>query len=140
MTPTVRMSGPMRARDPMATNHSRSPSPRPAVGQAAMHATPGGMARRNGDVEGTDDDPYLVLPYTKDQLREGPTYERDEDFTGEHERGVSTATTAGSATGTRSAPVRRPRPRRRRSPRRRSPTRIDRGEDPNQVAVKRWGV
>ena len=90
-------------------------------------------------LEGTDDDPYLVLPYTKDQLREGPTYERDEDFTREHERGVyghygrtgywdavrARQTTPAPTPEIAEAEV---------------ADAVNRGEDPNQVAVKRWGV
>ena len=59
--------------------------------------------------ESDGDRSYLVVPYTKDQLRDGPTHDRDEDFTHAHEE-ATTATTAARATGTRSAPARPPRP------------------------------
>ena len=36
-------------------------------------------------MESDGDDRYLTVPYDKDQLRDGPTFERDEDFTREHE-------------------------------------------------------
>ena len=90
-------------------------------------------------VESDGDDRYLVVPYDKDHLREGPTFERDEDFTREHE-----ATTYGhyGRTGYWDA-IRA----RQTTP---APTpeiaeaeaddAIRRGDDPRIVAVKRWGV
>jgi hypothetical protein len=90
-------------------------------------------------VEGDGDDAYLVLPYGKDQLRSAPTYEPKGEITREHE---STIYGHYGRTGYWDA-VRA----RQTTP---APTpeiaeaevadAIDRGEDPNQVAVKRWGV
>jgi sporulation protein YlmC with PRC-barrel domain len=85
------------------------------------------------------DDSYLVVPYAKDQLREGPAFERDEDITvGREEDIYSHYGRAGywDAVRARQTPP--------------APTpeiaeaevadAVARGEDPNQVAVKRWGV
>jgi hypothetical protein len=85
------------------------------------------------------EDDYLVVPYDKDHLREGPTFERDEDFTRGHEERVyghygrtgywdavrARQTTPAPTPEIAEAEV---------------ADAIDRGEDPNQVAVKRWGV
>jgi sporulation protein YlmC with PRC-barrel domain len=85
------------------------------------------------------DDPYLAVPYSKDIIEEGPAYDRDEDFTRTHEeqayghygrrgywdiieaRQTEPAPTPEIAEAEVTAA-------------------INRGEDPNQVAVKRWGV
>jgi hypothetical protein len=82
---------------------------------------------------------YLVVPYDKDHLREAPTFERMDEFTRTHEEGVYGHY---GRTGYWD-PVRL----RQTTP---APTReiaeaeaedaIRRGEDPSQVAVKRWGV
>ena len=65
---------------------------------------------------------HLVVPYDKDHLREGPTFERDEDFTRSHEERVYGHY---GRTGYWDAvrPARTTRAARRRSPRLRSPTR-----------------
>jgi hypothetical protein len=90
-------------------------------------------------VEGEGRDTYLVVPYSKDRLREGPTFERDQSFTRAHEEDVYShygRTGYWDAVRARqTAPA---------------PTpdiaeaevadAIDRGDDPNTVAVKRWGV
>jgi PRC-barrel domain len=90
-------------------------------------------------VEGRDDDAYLVLPYGKDELRDGPTFEPRKNITREHERGIyghygrtgywdavrARQTTPAPTPEIAEAEV---------------ADAIDRGEDPNQVAVKRWGV
>jgi len=82
---------------------------------------------------------YLAVPYGKDQLREGPSFERDDRFTREHEQDVyghygrtgywdavrARQTTPAPTPEIAEAEV---------------ADAIDRGEDPNQVAVKRWGV
>jgi hypothetical protein len=82
---------------------------------------------------------HLVVPYDKDHLREGPTFERDEDFTRSHEERVyghygrtgywdavrARQTTPAPTPEIAEAEV---------------ADAIDRGEDPRQVAVKRWGV
>jgi hypothetical protein len=89
--------------------------------------------------ESDGDRTYLAVPYTKDQLRDAPTHDRDQDFTQAHEE-----TTYGhyGRTGYWDA-VRA----RQTAP---APTpeiaeaevqdAFRRGDDPNQVAVKRWGV
>jgi hypothetical protein len=90
-------------------------------------------------MERAGDESYLVVPYTKDQLREAPSFERDEDFTRAHEQRVyghygrtgywdavrARQTTPAPTPEIAEAEVE---------------DAIDRGEDPNQVAVKRWGV
>jgi PRC-barrel domain len=82
---------------------------------------------------------HLVVPYDKDDLREGPTFDRDEDFTRRHEERVygyygrtgywdavrARQTTPAPTPEIAEAEV---------------ADAIDRGEDPDQVAVKRWGV
>ena len=82
---------------------------------------------------------HLIVPYDKDHLREGPTFERDEDFTRSHEERVyghygrtgywdavrARQTTPAPTPEIAEAEV---------------ADAIDRGEDPRQVAVKRWGV
>jgi sporulation protein YlmC with PRC-barrel domain len=82
---------------------------------------------------------YLVVPYDKDRLKAGPTFERDEDFTREHEE--RTYTYYGRTGYWDAIRARQTTP---------APTpeiaeaegedAIRRGEDPRQVAVKRWGV
>lgn len=90
-------------------------------------------------LETDGDDRYLLVPYDKDHLREGPTFERDEDFTREHEtatyahygrtgywdairaRQTTPAPTPEIAEAEAEAAIRR-------------------GDDPRVVAVKRWGV
>jgi hypothetical protein len=90
-------------------------------------------------LESDGEDMFLTVPYTKDQLKEGPAYERDEDLTRKHEedayghygrRGywdpVEARQTAPAPTPEiAEAEV---------------SDAISRGEDPQQVAVKRWGV
>jgi sporulation protein YlmC with PRC-barrel domain len=82
---------------------------------------------------------YLVLPYGQDQLREGPAYEREDDFTREHEErvyghyGRSGYWDAVRARQTTPAPTPE-------IAQAEVADAIDRGEDPNRVAVRRWGV
>lgn len=110
-------------------------------------------------MESDGGDDHLVVPYDKDRLKEGPSYDRDEDFTREHESRVyghygrtgywdavrarqstpAVTPEVGRAEGDASR-ARQTAP---------APTpeiaeaevadAIDRGEDPRQVAVKRWG-
>jgi sporulation protein YlmC with PRC-barrel domain len=90
-------------------------------------------------MEGDGDDRWLLVPYDKDHLREGPTFDRDEDFTREHE--TSTYGHYGRAGYWDAIRARQTTP---------APTRdmavaaavdaIRRGDDPRSVAVKRWGV
>ena len=82
---------------------------------------------------------YLTLPYDKEQLKEGPTFDRDEDITHERETGIyghygregywdavrARQTTPAPTPEIAEAEV---------------ADAIRRGEDPNGVAVKRWGV
>jgi sporulation protein YlmC with PRC-barrel domain len=90
-------------------------------------------------MESDGDDHYLVLPYDKDHLRGGPTFDRDEDFTREHETttyghyGRTGYWDAIRARQTTPAPTPE-------IARAEVDDAIDRGEDPRQVAVKRWGV
>ena len=89
--------------------------------------------------ESDGDDEYLVLPYDKDHLREGPSFERDEDFTREQE--TATYGHYGRTGYWDAIRARQTTP---------APTpeiaeaevadAIARGDDPRQVAVKRWGV
>lgn len=90
-------------------------------------------------LESADGDDYLTVPYAKDHLKEGPSYERGEDLTREHEgrvyghygrtgywdavraRQTTPAPTPEIAEAEAEAATRR-------------------GEDPRQVTVKRWGV
>jgi sporulation protein YlmC with PRC-barrel domain len=90
-------------------------------------------------VEGQGAGAYLVLPYGTDQLRDAPTFERKHEITREHESGIyghygragywdavrARQTTPAPTPEIAEAEV---------------ANAIDRGEDPNQVAVKRWGV
>ena len=90
-------------------------------------------------VESDGDRTYLAVPYTKDQLRDAPTHDRDEDFTHAHEEATyghygrtgywdavrARQTTPAPTPEIAEAEVQ---------------AAIDRGDDPNQVAVKRWGV
>jgi hypothetical protein len=90
-------------------------------------------------MESDGDDRYLVVPYDKDHLREGPTFERDEDFTREHENatyshyGRTGYWDAIRARQTTPAPTPE-------IAEAEAEDAIDRGDDPRQVAVKRWGV
>jgi hypothetical protein len=82
---------------------------------------------------------YLVLPYDKDLLEGGPTYELDEDITHDDESGIyghygregywdavrARQTTPAPTPQIAEAEV---------------ADAIRRGEDPRGVAVKRWGV
>jgi hypothetical protein len=90
-------------------------------------------------VESDGDRIYLAIPYTKDQLRDAPTHERDEDFTQAHEEatyshygrtGYWDAIRARQTTPAPTPEIAEAEAR----------DAIDRGDDPNQVAVKRWGV
>lgn len=90
-------------------------------------------------LETSDGDDYLVVPYDKDTLKEGPSHERDEDLTHEHEEKVyghygrpgywdavrARQTTPAPTPEIAEAEV---------------ADAIARGKDPNGVAVKRWGV
>jgi hypothetical protein len=90
-------------------------------------------------VESDGDDTYLAVPYDKDHLRKAPTHDRDEDFTRSHEEATyghygrtgywdairTRQTTPAATPEIAEAEVE---------------DAIRRGGDPNQVAVKRWGV
>jgi sporulation protein YlmC with PRC-barrel domain len=90
-------------------------------------------------MESYGDDRYLTVPYDKDHLRDGPTFERDEAFTRDHES--ATYSHYGRTGYWDAIRARQTVP---------APTpeiakaevedAIDRGDDPRQVAVKRWGV
>lgn len=90
-------------------------------------------------MEGDGDDRWLVVPYDKDHLREGPTFDTNEDFTREHE--TSTYGHYGRTGYWDAIRARQTTP---------APTpeiaeaeaedAIRRGDDPRRVAVKRWGV
>jgi hypothetical protein len=90
-------------------------------------------------MERDDDENYLVVPYDKDHLREGPSFDRDEEFTREHEHrtyghyGRTGYWDAVRARQTTPAPTPE-------IAEAEVQDALDRGEDPNQVAVKRWGV
>jgi sporulation protein YlmC with PRC-barrel domain len=91
-------------------------------------------------MEGDGDDAYLVLPYDKDHLREGPTHERDEDFTREHESAVyghygrdAYWDEAIKARQTAPAPIPE-------IAEMEAEAAAKRGDDPRIVATKRWGV
>ncbi len=85
------------------------------------------------------DDVYLTVPYSKDQLEDAPTHERDEDFTHAHEKatydhyGRSGYWDAVRARQTTPAPTPE-------IAEAEVQAAIDRGDDPNSVSVKRWGV
>ena len=90
-------------------------------------------------VESDGDRTYLAVPYTKEQLRDAPTHGRDEDFTQAHEEatyghyGRTGYWDAVRARQTAPAPT----------PEIAEAEVQDafrRGDDPDQVAVKRWGV
>lgn len=90
-------------------------------------------------MEGDGDEGYLVLPYDKDRLREGPTHDRDEDFTHRHEdetyghygrTGYWDAIRARQTTPAPTPEIAEAE----------VADAIRRGDDPNQVSVKRWGV
>jgi hypothetical protein len=82
---------------------------------------------------------YLVVPYRAEELREGPAFERDEAFTRTHEErtyGHYGRTGYWDAVRARqTAPAPTPE-----IAEAEVADAIDRGEDPNRVAVKRWGV
>ena len=90
-------------------------------------------------VESDGDHAYLAVPYAKDHLREAPTHERDQDFTKADEE--ATYSHYGRTGYWDAVRARQTTP---------APTpeiaeaevqdAIRRGDDPNQVAVKRWGV
>ena len=90
-------------------------------------------------MENDGDDHWLAVPYDKDHLREGPTFDKNEDFTREHE--TSTYGHYGRTGYWDAIRARQTAP---------APTpeiaeaeaedAIDRGDDPRRVAVKRWGV
>ena len=90
-------------------------------------------------VERDGNDTYLVLPYDKDRLRAAPAHDRDEDFTRDDER--ATYSHYGRTGYWEAIRARQTTP---------APTpeiaeaeaddAIARGEDPRQIAVKRWGV
>lgn len=86
-----------------------------------------------------DGERYLTVPYSKDVLENAPAYERDEEFTREHEQRTYAAYDRSAywdIVETRQTPP--------------APTpeiaeaeiadAINRGDDPREVAVKRWGV
>jgi hypothetical protein len=82
---------------------------------------------------------FLVVPYDKDDLREAPAHDPDEDFTRAHEE---TAYDYYGRTGywdavraRQTAPAPTPE-----IAEAEADDAIRRGDDPNQVAVKRWGV
>jgi sporulation protein YlmC with PRC-barrel domain len=90
-------------------------------------------------LESDSDEEYLTVPYTKDQLREAPTHDRDEDFTRRHEEatyghygreGYWDAIRARQTTPAPTPEIAEAE----------AQAAIDRGEDPNTIAVKRWGV
>ena len=90
-------------------------------------------------VESDGDHTYLAVPYAKDHLREAPTHERDQDFTQADEE--ATYSHYGRTGYWDAVRARQTTP---------APTpeiaeaevqdAIRRGDDPNQVAVKRWGA
>ena len=90
-------------------------------------------------MEGAGDDAYLVLPYTKDQLKEGPSFDRDDDITREHEHGIyghyGRTGYWDAVRARQTAPAPTPE-----IAEAEAADMIDRGEDPRRVAVKRWGV
>jgi sporulation protein YlmC with PRC-barrel domain len=89
--------------------------------------------------ESDGDQTYLTVPYDKDHLRDAPTHDRDEQFTRSNEE--ATYGHYGRAGYWDAVRARQTTP---------APTpeiaeaevddAIRRGDDPNQVAVKRWGV
>lgn len=90
-------------------------------------------------LEADGDDRYLVVPYDRDRLKEGPTFERDEDFTREHEertyRHYGRTGYWDAIRARQTAPAPTPE-----IAEAEGEDAIRRGEDPRQVAVKRWGV
>jgi len=90
-------------------------------------------------LESADGDDYLVVPYDKDTLKGGPTHDRDEDVTHGHEEevyghyGRSGYWDAVRARQTTPAPTPE-------IAEAEVADAIRRGDDPDGVAVKRWGV
>jgi PRC-barrel domain len=90
-------------------------------------------------LESDGDDSYLVLPYDKEQLKSAPSHERDEDVTRAHEGevyghyGRTAYWDAVRARQTTPAPTPE-------IAEAEVEAAIRRGEDPNAVAVRRWGV
>ncbi len=90
-------------------------------------------------MEQDGDDAYLVLPYDRGQLKSAPSHERDEDLTRGHESDVYghygrtaywDAVRARQTTPTPTPEIAEAEVQ----------DAIDRGEDPNRVAIRRWGV
>ncbi len=88
---------------------------------------------------GSDDEPFLTVPYERDQMREGPAMDRDDELNRDDEAKIyGHYGRAGywDAVRARQTPP--------------APTpeiaqaevqaALDRGDNPNVVAVKRWGV
>ena len=90
-------------------------------------------------MEGDGGDAYLALPYTQEQLREGPAFDRDDAITREHERGIySHYGRSGywdAVRARQTAPAPTPE-----IAEAEVSDAIDRGEHPADVAVKRWGA
>lgn len=90
-------------------------------------------------LEASDGDDYLVVPYDKDRLKEGPSFDRDEDFTHGHEEqvyGHYGRTGYWDAIRARqTAPAPTPE-----IAEAEMADAIRRGDDPNGIAVKRWGM
>ena len=90
-------------------------------------------------MERDGDDTYLLVPYDKDHIKEGPNFDRDDDFTQEHE--TSTYGYYGrtgywdSIRARQTAPAPTPQIAEAEAEDLRR-----RGEDPRYVAVKRWGA
>ena len=90
-------------------------------------------------LENDGDDHWLTVPYDKDHLREGPTFDKNDDFTREHE--TSTYGHYGrtgywdAIRARQTAPAPTPE-----IAEAEADAAIRRGDDPNIVAVKRWGV
>ena len=90
-------------------------------------------------VESDGEDTYLTVPYAKDDLRDAPTHDRDEEFTHRHEEetyghygrpGYWEAVRARQTTPAPTPEIAEAEVQ----------AAIDRGDDPNGVAVKRWGI
>lgn len=82
---------------------------------------------------------YLMVPYDREQLKSAPAHERDEDITRAHESevyGHYGRTAYWDAVRARqTAPAPTPE-----IAEAEVQAAIDRGEDPNRVAVRRWGL